>query len=73
MHIFLIAFLVIYSIIGLLVGAFSGLIWGTTKSWGNFSLPNFAIYGAMLLSGVLWPVFVVWGKARGGFNTGIFT
>lgn len=73
MHTLFVILLVAYSIVGLLTTAFSALIWGTTKNWGNFTLPNYAIYVIMLLSGVLWPVFFAWGKLRGGFNTGVFT
>lgn len=64
---------VIYGIIGILTMVFSGLIWGSTRNWGKFRLPNWVQFTLMFLSGLLWPIFLTWAKLHGPFNTGIFT
>lgn len=73
MNIFLIIGLVIYGLIGITISLFSGLIWGTTKSWGKFTIPNYLQFFMMFLSGTFWPIFLIWAKLHGPFNTGIFT
>jgi hypothetical protein len=73
MNVLLIVGCVIYGLISVLVTLFSGLIWGTTKSWGKFEIPNYLQFFMMFLSGVFWPIFLIWAKIHGPFNTGIFT
>ena len=64
---------IVYGLMGILVSLFSGLIWGSTKSWGKFTIPNYLQFFMMFLSGVFCPIFLIWAKLHGPFNTGIFT
>ena len=77
MGLLLILGLIVYLVVGVGVGLFSGFIWGSTQRWAGFTLPTWLEWVAVVGSAFLWPLFVafvaIYYMVKGPFDVGWFT